>query len=157
MNDSGPSQRARAAALRFLAYRPRSEAEVRARLRRRFPAPLVEQVITNLREQALVDDAKFARLWSDSRDSSKPRSAWAIKRELRAKGIDSDVAEEAVQEIDDEAAAYRAAGSLAHRVHGNGISAFRRKLWGLLKRRGFSDSVARRVTNRLWDDISTES
>jgi regulatory protein len=117
----------------------------------------VEQVITSLREQALVDDASFARLWTNSRDSLKPRSAWAIKRELRAKGIDSGLAEEAVQEIDDEDAACRAAQSLAHRVHGNGISAFRRKLWGLLKRRGFSDSVARRVINRLWDDISTGS
>ena len=157
MNDSDPSQRVRAAALRFLSYRPRSEAEVRARLRRRFPAPLVEQVITGLREQALVDDAGFARLWTDSRDSSKPRSAWAIKRELRAKGIDSGLAEEAVREIDDEDAAYRAAQPLARRVHGNGIAAFRRRLWGLLKRRGFSDSVARRVINRLWDDISNGS
>ena len=156
MNDSGPSERARAAALRFLAYRPRSEAEVRARLQRRFPAPLVEQVITRLREQELVDDAKFAQLWSDSRDSSKPRSAWAIKRELIAKGVDGGLASEAVQEIDDNESAYRAGLKPARKNMEAGYPTFRRRLREYLHRRGFSDSVSRRTIERLWAEVGEE-
>jgi len=50
MSDGLPTEdaglvRAREAALRFLAYRPRSEAEVRRRLLDRFPELLVERVV----------------------------------------------------------------------------------------------------------------
>ena len=155
MSDSDPSRpSARTAALRYLSHRPRSESEVRTRLRRDFPGPLVEEIIAEFKEQALLDDVKFAKMWSDGRDSTKPRSTWAIKQELRAKGINDNLAEQAVQGIDNEDAAYRAAEPLAHRIHGNDIANFRHRLQGLLKHRGFSPSVSLRVAARLWDDIS---
>ena len=48
MNDSDSFERASAAALRLLSHRPRSEAETRTRLRRRFPAHVVERVMESL-------------------------------------------------------------------------------------------------------------
>ena len=154
MNEDESFQRASAAALRLLSYRPRSEAEIRTRLRPRFQARVVEQVIASLTEQRLVDDPKFARLWKDSRDSHSPRSAWAIKRELISKGVSRDVAEEAVCGADDEDSAYRAGAKPARRLEGADFTAFRRKLWGYLRRRGFSDSVTRHAIARLWDEQS---
>ena len=153
MSDTEPFKRAHDAALRFLSYRPRSEAEVRVRLLRRFPEPLVEQVIGALREQALVDDASFASSWKESRDALKPRSAWAVKRELIAKGVDRSLAEEAVRDMDDEESAYRAGLKLAQKVKGADLPTFRHKLRGYLQRRGFADSVSRRTINRLWEDM----
>ena len=152
MNDSESFQRANAAALRLLSYRPRSEAEVRNRLRGRFPPHVVEQVIESLEEQALVDDSKFAKLWRDSRDSLNPRSASTIRRELISKGVASDTAEAAVDNMDDEDSAYRAGLKPARRLQSADLPLFRRRLWGHLRRRGFSDSVARRTIARLWDE-----
>ena len=157
MNDSEPFQRASAAASRFLSYRPRSEAEVRGRLSRRFPPHVVERVIESLTEQALVDDVKFAELWTDSRDSLNPRSASAIRWELISKGVAAEVAEVAVCDIDDHDSAYRAALGVARRVDQADIATFRRKLWGHLQRRGFSSSVTRRTVGRLWDEQQANS
>ena len=156
MNDTDPFQRAQAAALRFLSYRPRSEAEVRSRLRRSSPPHLADQVIDDLKERGLVDDAMFARMWRDSRESLKPRSAWAIKRELIAKGVDDALAAKTVEAVDDEESAYRAALSPARRLRGADFTTFHRRLWGYLRRRGFSDSVCRHTLDRLWNELGGE-
>ena len=107
-----------------------------------------------LKDQAMVDDAAFARAWTDSRDSLKPRSAWAVKRELTARGVDSSVAAEAVGTIDDEDSAYRAGLSHSRKLTGQDLDTFRRRLWGFLRRRGFSDSISRHAISRLWDEMS---
>ena len=157
MSVTEPFQRARDAALRLLSYRARSEGEVRARLRRRFPAPLVEEVVSALRDQALLDDAEFAKLWTADRDSLKPRSAWAIKQELLGKGVDRELAEEAVQDIDDEESGYRAGLRLAQRLQAADYVTFRRRLGGVLQRRGFSYTISRDTINRLWEDMGRKS
>ena len=51
------------AALHLLSYRPRSEAEVRRRLARRYSIELIERVIAMLREHHYLDDAAFAGYW----------------------------------------------------------------------------------------------
>ena len=152
MNDSEPYQRARAAALRFLSYRPRSEGEVQTRLRRRFPAPIVREVIDSLREQDLLNDPTFARQWKEHRVSFSPRSASAIKRELISKGVAREIAEASVRDADDADSAYRAGLKHARRLHRDSRDSFRRKLWGYLQRRGFSSAVTRQTIARLWDE-----
>ena len=152
MNDSESFQRATSAALRFLSYRPRSEAEIRARLRRRFPAHVIEQVMESLADRSLTDDARFARLWADNRTALNPRSGAAIRRELVSKGVDRDVAEAAVGDVDDQESAFLAGAKPARRLEQADFATFRRRLWGYLKRRGFSDSTVRNTIARLWDE-----
>ena len=152
MNDDEAFKRAMAAALRFLSYRPRSAAEVRSRLRRRFPHPLAERVIESLAEQSLVDDAKFATMWRDSRDSANPHSASAIRRELLSKGVSRDIADEASREVDDRDSAYRAGVKHARRLGEADLQTFRRRLSGFLMRRGFSRSLVRYTVDRLWEE-----
>lgn len=143
-----------AAALRYLSYRPRAEAELRLRLGRRFPAALVDDVIVQLKELRLVDDAAFARLWRESRERYRPRSAGYIKAELLRLGVSREVAEEAVAELDEEASAYRAASKLLRTLKGTSYLEFRRKVEGYLGRRGFGAGVVRRVTAALWEELS---
>ena len=157
MSDTQPYQRARAAALRFLSHRPRSASEIRARLLRSYPGPVVEQVLLNLEEQDLVNDARFADQWVTSRISHRPRSSWVLKRELMAKGVDPTVAEGAALSSDDEQSAYRAGLQHTRRLSEADFNSFRRRLWGYLKRRGFSDSLTRQTINRLWDEQPDES
>jgi regulatory protein len=150
MSDTEPFQRAHSAALRFLSHRQRSESEVRTRLQRSFPAPLVDQVIEALKERHVLDDSEFARQWTESRDSLKPRSARAVERELLAKGVEQGLASDAVRGLDDEENAYRAGLARSARMDVTDLNAFRGRLWGYLKRRGFSDSVSRKAIDRVW-------
>lgn len=148
--DSEQSRRASAAAIRYLSRRPRSEAEVRARLRRDYPPDAVDAAVSALREQGVIDDGAFARLWASSRERGKPRSAWMVKRELAGKGIAADVADAAVSGYDDDDNARRAAESYARRLAGADYDSFHRRLYGHMRRRGFSGTASRRIVADLW-------
>ncbi|MCY3544686.1 MAG: regulatory protein RecX [Chloroflexi bacterium] len=149
-SDSSQTRRASASAIRLLALRPRTEFEVLNHLCRKFPRDIAERVVADLRRSSLIDDAEFARLWTESRLRAKPRSAWLIKRELLNKGVKSDHADAAVSECDDSESAHRAAEQYARRLHGADYNTFHRRLYGYLGRRGFSQSVSRSVVSGLW-------
>ena len=99
-----------------------------------------------------MDDASFAKLWRDNRETLNPRSAAAIKRELILKGVAREIAEEAVQDVDDQDSAYRAGLKLARRLEQADFSTFQHRLSGHLQRRGFSRSVTRESIARLWEE-----
>ena len=157
MNDSEPVRHARAAAQRLLAYRPRSEAEVRERLSRRFPPDAVEDALRSLKRAGLLDDTDFARLWTESRVTHRPRSAARIRRELLDKGVSRDTVEAAVDGVDDAENAYRAASRLADRLRGERREIFFRRIWSHLQRRGFGSSAARSAADRLWDETRDDA
>ena len=113
---------------------------------------MVDQVLHALRRQNLVDDAKFARLWRDNRENFKPSSAWAVKRELIAKGVDSSLVDEIVCGIDDEDNAYRSGLRQVKKFKVSDFTTFYRRLLGHLRRRGFSESICRHTINRLWKE-----
>lgn len=149
-SDSDQTRRASASAIRFLARRPRTAAEVRTHLCRKFPHDIAEQVVADLCDRSLINDAEFARLWTESRLRNKPRSAWLVKRELMNKGVSRGLAEAAVRECDDSESAYRAASSYARRLDGADYETFHRRLYGYMGRRGFSKSTSRNVISNLW-------
>ena len=157
MNDSESFQRAAAAASHLLSYRPRSAAELRARLNRRFPVHVVDRVVESLVSRGDLDDAVFARLWTDARDANNPRSASAIRRELLARGISQDLALAAVEGVDDLHTAHRAALKASRRLEEATPTIFRRRLWGYLRRRGFSESITRTTIDKLWAERGSPS
>ena len=140
------------AALHLLSYRPRSEAEVRIRLRPRFEEQAIDSVIVHLKARHMVDDVAFAQFWKENRESFSPRSKRMIMLELRRKGIDSEVITDVVEAIDDEQSAYRAAEKKARSWAKEDYNAFRRKLGAFLSRRGFSSEVANSIMERLWQE-----
>ena len=152
MNDREAFQRANSVALRFLSYRARSEAEVKTRLLRRFPADLVDQVMEKLSRQGLIDDSEFAMLWKQSRDTHRPRSAFLIRRELLAKGVSQEQASQAVADVDEDDAAYRAGQKFARRLHNLDFLKFSARLWAHLRRRGFNNAVSRHTVSRIWSE-----
>ena len=129
------------AGYRFMSVRPRSKQEVRRRLKRSFEPHIVEQALTRLEGQGYLDDTAFARLWRESREAHRPRSAALMVRELVEKGVSREVAQEAVKDLDDKANAYRAAQRRLRSLQGLDYVAFRRSLAGYLGRRGFSPTV----------------
>jgi len=144
-------QRCLNAALHYLGYRPRSEAEIRERLKRRgFDGGNVEATIAKLREQGLVDDLAFAQFWKDNRQSFSPRSQRLTRSELRQKGVASDIIDQVVAEVSDEDSAYRAAMSRARQLPRSDYQSFRRRLSDYLKRRGFGYGVIKHTVERVW-------
>ena len=150
--DDKAIQRALGRALNLISYRARSEAELRRRLSERAEADVVEIAVERLKEQGLLDDAKFARDWAGSRTRHSPRSARMIVRELTEKGVARSLAEAAVEELDDDDTAGDAAARFASRLAGADYAGFHRRLMGHLRRRGYADSVARRAASGLWEE-----
>ncbi len=141
------------AAVRYLGYRPRGEAELRKRLTQRgFTRDVQDAVIEKLRAQGLVDDTAFAQFWKDNRETFRPRSRRLTRLELRRKGVAAEIVDQVVGTIDDEAAAYRAALARARRLSRTDALAFRRKLGGYLQRRGFSTGVIKGTLERVWKE-----
>jgi regulatory protein len=149
-------EKAQEAALRYLGYRPRSTEEVRRYLEKRgFPMDVQETTLTRLREGGFLDDRTFARFWVEEREQFRPRGRHALRYELRQKGVDAELVEEALASVDEEAGAYEAARPQAVRFirQGLGAQGFFRKLGQFLLRRGYGYEVAHRVVSRLWHEL----
>jgi regulatory protein len=147
-------RRAIESALRLLSYRPRSERELRERLARKgFDWRVVRATLARLRELGYLDDAAFARFWTETRQAYRPRSRRLAESELRRRGIGREEAEAATAEISDEEAAYEAARRRLAALAGLEYARFRERLGGFLTRRGFSYGVARATIDRCWAEL----
>jgi regulatory protein len=140
-------------ALRFLSPRPRSEAEIRARLRRQgYDMEIIQQVIARLKEQKLVDDTLFAQFWRGNRENFKPRSRRLIEIELKQKGVDAETIAETTAGFDDEIGAYKAAQKKAISLSGLDYPVFRKRLGTFLRQRGFPYELINRTIERIWQE-----
>lgn len=147
-------QRAVDSAARFLAHRPRSEAEVRQNLsKKKFPETVVEVALEKLRKLGYLDDVAFARYWLDNRNTFNPRGPRAIQYELQQKGVSRTIIEEVLDGFESFDAAYRAAASKAKRMQGLDRQTFRAKIGSFLQRRGFSFSTNRDVIEQLMNEL----
>ena len=82
--------RAYQSALHFLGSRPRSTTEVQRNLQEKgFADEAIAAAIARLLEHHYLDDEEFARYWLDNRSRFRPRSARAIRYELRQKGVET--------------------------------------------------------------------
>lgn len=145
-------------AIRFIGYRPRSEFEVRQRLHQRsFEDDCIAKVVADLKEQGLIDDTSFARFWKENRQDFSPRSRWLTGVELQRKGIDRELIDRVVSEVDDDESAYRAALSKARHLPSSDYPLFRRRLGEYLKRRGFNYEVINNTVARVWREYGNNS
>ena len=146
-------------ALRFLSYRPRSNAEIRKNLdKHEVPAALIAETIERLERNGLVNDETFARLWVENRNQFRPRSRSYLSMELRQKGIDDEIIRTVLDaDVDEEALALEAARKYARRVEGLERTEFRNKLGGFLARRGFSYAIIAPIVAQLWEEKRSEN
>ncbi|OGO17413.1 MAG: hypothetical protein A2Z02_05105 [Chloroflexi bacterium RBG_16_48_7] len=152
LKNSDLIQRCSDASLHFLSYRPRSEAEVRQRMKRRgFDPDTINSTVTRLKKQNFINDEEFARYWRDNRTTFNPKSRIMLKKELRLKGINEDVAVEAVEDVDEMDAAFRAGKKKARVLLKLGHDEFEKKLLNYLRWRGFNYEIIKNVCDRLWD------
>jgi regulatory protein len=142
-------------ALAMLARRPRSEREIRRRLtQRKVDDAVADDTVSRLKRAGLVDDVEFAHTFAESRSRISPRSRRLLEQELRAAGIQQDVAADAVSGLSDEENAYRVARGRIRSLSQLDEATFRRRLSGLLQRRGFSWATARRAVDICWAEVA---
>ncbi len=134
-------RRARDTALGLLGYRARSRAELQRRLERHGYEPeLVRETLDLLARNGLVDDAEFSRSWVRARTGSRPMGPGRIAAELRQKGVDREVIQEALQPLGPDTEldlALSVGRRKIEQLHGEDARSARRKLGAMLMRRGF--------------------
>jgi regulatory protein len=156
-----PSELAREICLRQLAVRPRTRTELAAALRRRGIAPdVVAEVLDRYGEVGIVDDRAFAAAWVTSRHHGRGLARRALAGELRRKGVDADVVDEALDELPSETEAETARGLVARKLRterpGRPDATFRR-LVGMLARKGYPAGLAIGVVKEAmaeWEDAA---
>jgi regulatory protein len=151
-------ERAHEYALNFLSYRPRSEFEVQRALRKKdISDDVSEAVVERLRAAGLVNDREFARYWVDNRLQFNPRGGRSLRHELRQKGISDSIIAEALQHLDEEAAARRVAAAAMRRFSGLDAADVRRKMGAYMARRGFSYDVIALLVEEVLQAIQEET
>lgn len=144
-------------ALRFLAYRPRSEQEVRRNLtEKEIPEAVIDAAVDRLRNLGYLDDRAFALFWIENRSTFKPLSPRALRYELRQKGVPDTIISDLLADVDASDAAYQAARKRLQRLRGTDHSTFRSKINTFLQSRGFTYDIIREITEQLIDELESE-
>lgn len=142
---------ARAILLRQLAAAPRSRAQLAEKLSaRNVPDDLATRLLDRFEEVGLVDDTAYAEMLVRSRHSERGLARRALSYELRRKGIDPETAEQALEQIDDDdelTAARDLAQRRARASRGLDPVKRRRRLAGMLARKGYSADIAMRAVD----------
>ncbi len=141
-----PVETAREVCLRLLEARPRTRAELATALRRRgIPDDAAHAVLDRYDEVGLIDDAAFARAWVNTRHHGRGLARRALAQELRRKGVDSDVAGEALAELDPDTEEATARSLVERRLRAAGDvppDLLFRRLVGMLARKGYQPGTA---------------
>lgn len=147
---------AREIALRQLTVRARTRVELaRALARKHVPEEAAVEVLDRLEDVGLVDDEVFARDWLAA-GARRQKSRRVLLSELVEKGVDRDVIDAAVAELDgdrDYAIARGFAEKKAASLAGLDPQVQYRRLAGGLARRGFPASVVAQVTREVLAEL----
>lgn len=153
--------RAKTDALRLISFKPRSVEELRSRLREKHHGDaLIAEVIEAFKRQGLLDDEKYARLYANSRIHERPAGKRQLELELKKKGLAAPVVAktmESLSDYDEKKAARDLVEGRFRRMAGLPDEKKRNRLFGFLKRRGFSNDVIFGVLNGLFKDAKDEN
>ncbi|WP_336923103.1 regulatory protein RecX [Aquipuribacter sp. SD81] len=147
-----PEEVARAVVLRQLSFGARTRAQLRAKvLAKDVPDDVADAVLDRMGEVGLVDDRQFAHDWVRSRHRSKGLSRRGLADELRRKGVDRDLADEALGQLDgddERAAAERLVAKRLPSVRGLERQRAANRLMGMLARKGYPAGLAGEVVRQ---------
>jgi regulatory protein len=151
-------QSAKNTALRFLATRPRTEREIRTKLREKeFSDEEIARVIQDLHQGGLVDDREFSRMYIRNARALRPAGAPVLRRKLLLLGVARPLVDEVLAEELTEADQSETARNLAEHFiararstrKGEPPEKLRARLTGYLGRRGFRWETIREAVDRV--------
>ncbi|MFI5474387.1 recombination regulator RecX [Streptomyces cacaoi] len=151
-----PAERARAICLRLLTGTPRTRKQLADALRKReIPDDVAEEVLSRFEEVGLINDGAFADAWVESRHHGRGLARRALAQELRTKGVDSELIEEAVGRLDSEQEEETARELVARKLRSTrGLDRDKRlrRLAGMLARKGYPEGMALRVVRQALEE-----
>jgi regulatory protein len=149
---------ARSTALRFLSTRPRTEREVRNKLREKeFGDEEITRTIDDLRRSGLLDDNAFASMYIRDTFALRPAGRLLLARKLALLGVPKSIAEKAIEEAFSKSDQADTARALAEQFvakarsvrHNESPDRLRNRLAAYLGRRGFPWDVIQPVVHSV--------
>lgn len=135
---------------------PKSRHQLRTKLRQKgCEDEASEAVLDRMSAVGLVDDEAFAGMLVRSHQAGRGLARRALVQELRAKGIDDEIAETALASIDVEDERDRARALVEKKMramHGLDATVQTRRLAGMLARKGYSTDVSLGVIREAMAD-----
>ncbi|GAA2501316.1 recombination regulator RecX [Streptomyces thermolineatus] len=151
-----PEEAARNLCLRLLTGTPRTRGQLAEAMRRKgIPEDAAEKVLSRFEDVGLIDDRAFADAWVESRHRGRGLARRALARELRVRGVDSELVDRAVGQLDpdrEEATARELVDRKLRATRGLDRERRVRRLAGMLARKGYSEGLALRVVRRALEE-----
>ena len=155
--EADPESVARTILLDQLTGRARSRHELADKLKQRaVPEEIATRLLDRFEELGLVDDAAFAQAWVSGRHTAKGLAPRALAQELRRKGVDDEVAREALDQLNDDEQEATARALVRKKLRS--LARFdeatqTRRLVGMLARKGYPPGLAFRIVR---DEVGTD-
>jgi regulatory protein len=145
------ADRVELAAVRYLAARERSEAQLKAHLAKVGATPARIRALTTLfRARGYLDDAALAMRMCRSRLARRPVGRARLEAELARRGVDAAVVRQTLDLVYGEAGEEPLAARLLRASPPRGRADLARRI-GLLRRSGFSEETIENVLGRESD------
>lgn len=146
-------QKARGYAFLLLKFRPRSENELRQRLKKKkFNSEIIESTVSFLKDKGFIDDNYFAKTWIESR-IKKPLGIRRLKAELSIKGINKEIIDTQINEIKKSYVEEAIVGGIArdrlNKLKGIDPQKAKQRVYAYFLRRGFSPQVVIECLNQI--------
>ncbi|MDP3791030.1 MAG: regulatory protein RecX [Candidatus Omnitrophota bacterium] len=146
--------RAKNNAYALLRQRPRSEYEIRSRLKLKgYDKDVIEDVVSLLKRIGDIDDNKFAHIWMESRMRMNPMGEVVLKYELKEKGVSDSIIEATLaqrrEKYDEYEVAFDMAKERFERFKKLDRQKAAKRVYDFLVRRGFKYDVIRRIIEDL--------
>ena len=154
---------AREAALRYLGNQDRTVQQVRCKLDERgFEQTVIESTLADLGRARLLDDRAFARRWIESRMEDRPAGvlrfrAGSAEQRGSLRGHCRSASPSSTIPSARREAALQVLRRHRWRYGGLGEEKARRKMWGLLSRRGFDADTSQRVVEWMLNEAAGDS
>jgi regulatory protein len=137
-------------AYRFLNFKPRSEKEVRTKLKKhKLSEESIDKIIDSLKEFKFINDEQYAKMYVESKVSLKPEGRNSLKIKLSQKGIGKETSEKTVAENYSEETEYQKAHELLQKyqkkVKAKTPLEKKQKCYRHLLSKGFSFDLINRV------------
>ena len=138
----------------LLRQRPRSEFEIRNRLKLKgYSGEVIDHVVEALRRAGEIDDVRFAKLWVDERMRVNPVGDVVLRYELKGKGLSDTIIEATLakkaEDYDEYEVAFSMAGERFERLKKLDRKKALKRLYDFLLRRGFKYETVRRVVEKI--------
>lgn len=153
--EADPYSAARTILLDKLSGQPRTRAELANLLaEREIPDEVADAVLDRFTDVGLIDDAAFANAWVESRHRGRGLGKRALAQELRRRGVDDQLARDALDELDPEQEEETARALVRKKLRSMRSldrQVAMRRLLGMLARKGYPGGLAMTIIKQELD------